>query len=149
VGDRYVAETMRENGHNLGGEQSGHTIMSDYTTTGDGLVAALQLLAVVKRLNRPVSEICHRFERVPQVLKSVKIANGGKPLENTRVISVIDAARGRLADRGRLVIRRSGTEPVIRVMAEGDDRDMIEGVVAELVLVLREVGSAEEGGRAS
>jgi phosphoglucosamine mutase len=149
VGDRYVAEAMREQGHNLGGEQSGHIIMSDYTTTGDGLVAALQLLAVVKKLNRPVSEICHRFERVPQVLKSVKITNGGRPLENGKIRSLIDAARGKLAERGRLVVRASGTEPVIRVMAEGDDRDMIEAVVAELVSILREAGAAEDSGRAA
>jgi phosphoglucosamine mutase len=150
VGDRYVAETMRENGHNLGGEQSGHIIMSDFTTTGDGLVAALQLLAVVKKLNRPVSEVCHRFEAVPQVLKSVRVGNGRKPLENGRVKEMIDAARERMADRGRLVIRASGTEPVIRVMAEGDDRAMIEAVVAELVSVLGEAGAApgEEHGRA-
>ena len=138
VGDRYVSEAMREGGYNLGGEQSGHIILSDYTTTGDGLVAALQLLAVVKKLDRPVSEVCHRFEPVPQVLKSVRIANGHRPLETVRVKDMIDAARGRLADRGRLVVRASGTEPVIRVMAEGDDRAMIEGVVAELASVIGE-----------
>jgi phosphoglucosamine mutase len=148
VGDRYVSEAMREKGHNLGGEQSGHIIMLDYTTTGDGLVAALQLLAVVKKLDRPVSEVCHRFEPVPQVLKSVRVGNGRKPLENGHVKDVIDAARGRLADRGRLVIRASGTEPVIRVMAEGDDRAMIEAVVAELVSVLGEAAAGEERTRA-
>src|SRR4029077_6997980 len=113
VGDRYVSEAMRQGGYNLGGEQSGHIILSDYTTTGDGLVAALQLLAVVKKLDRPVSEVCHRFEPVPQVLKSVRVGSGRKPLENGHVKDVINAARGRLADRGRLVIRASGTEPVI------------------------------------
>ncbi len=144
VGDRYVSEAMRSDGYNLGGEQSGHIIMSDYTTTGDGLVAALQLLAVVKKLNRPVSEVCHRFERVPQILENVRVKSGGKPLENSRVKSLIDAARTRLAERGRLVIRASGTEPVVRVMAEGDDRGMIEEVVAELVSGLRDAGAAPE-----
>jgi phosphoglucosamine mutase len=142
VGDRYVTEAMRETGCNLGGEQSGHIIMTDYTTTGDGLVAALQLLAVVKKLDRPVSEICHRFEPVPQVLEKVPVANGKSPLENGKVKDKIAAARGRLAERGRLVVRASGTEPVIRVMAEGDDRRMIEEVVAELVAALREASAA-------
>jgi phosphoglucosamine mutase len=125
--------------------------MSDYTTTGDGLVAALQLLAVVKKLDRPVSEVCHRFEPVPQVLKSVRVANGRRPLESVRVKGVIAAANDRLAERGRLVVRASGTEPVIRVMAEGDERAMIEEVVAELVSVLGEAGApaGEESGRAS
>jgi phosphoglucosamine mutase len=150
VGDRYVVESMRENGCNLGGEQSGHIIMSDYTTTGDGLVAALQLLAVVKKLNRPVSEVCHRFEPVPQILRNVRVANGRRPLESGRVKGMIAAANDRLAERGRLVVRASGTEPLIRVMAEGDDRAMIEEVVAELVSVLGEAGAAaEESGRAS
>jgi phosphoglucosamine mutase len=151
VGDRYVVEAMRENGCNLGGEQSGHIIMSDYTTTGDGLVAALQLLAVVKKLNRPVSEVCHRFEPVPQILRNVRVANGRRPLESGRVKGMIAAANDRLAERGRLVVRASGTEPLIRVMAEGDDRAMIEEVVAELVSVLGEAAAAagEESGRAS
>jgi phosphoglucosamine mutase len=148
VGDRYVSEAMRADGYNLGGEQSGHIILSDYTTTGDGLVAALQLLAVVKKLDRPVSEVCHRFEPVPQVLKSVRVSNGNRPLENSKVKDMIAAAHGRLADRGRLVVRASGTEPVIRVMAEGDDRAMIEEVVAGLISLLGETGSgAGENGR--
>ncbi len=140
VGDRYVAEAMRTHGFNLGGEQSGHIIMTDFATTGDGLVAALQLFAVLKKRDRPASEICHRFEPLPQVLKSVRVG-GGRPLENGRVRQTIDAANGRLADHGRLVVRASGTEPVIRVMAEGDDRAMIEAIVDELVTVLGEAAA--------
>jgi phosphoglucosamine mutase len=140
VGDRYVAEAMRQHGFNLGGEQSGHIIMADFATTGDGLVAALQLFAVVKQLGRPASEVCHRFEPLPQVLKSVRIG-GGRPLENGHVKRLIDDANGRLAERGRLVVRASGTEPVIRVMAEGDDRAMIEAIVDELVSALGEAAA--------
>jgi phosphoglucosamine mutase len=125
VGDRYVLEHMRAHGYNLGGEQSGHIILSDHTTTGDGLIAALQLLAVVKAQDRPVSEVCHCFEPLPQVLKNVRYKNG-QPLKNDSVIHAVDAARERLGSKGRLVIRPSGTEPVIRVMAEGDDRDLVE-----------------------
>ena len=138
VGDRYVADAMREQGYNLGGEQSGHIILSDYTTTGDGLVAALQLLAVVKKSGRPVSEVCHRFEPLPQVLKSVRTANGRHPLESGAVKKMIDDANGRLGAHGRLLVRRSGTEPVIRVMAEGDDREMITTIVDDLIAVLSE-----------
>ena len=140
VGDRYVGEAMREHGFNLGGEQSGHIIMSDFTTTGDGLVAALQLLAVVKKLDRPVSEVCHRFEPLPQILRSVRTA-GGRPLEDSRVRKMIDQANGRLAASGRLVVRASGTEPVIRVMAEGDDRALVQAIVDELVTALSEVAA--------
>jgi len=136
VGDRYVAEHMREHGYNLGGEQSGHIIMTDYTTTGDGLVAALQLLAVVQKVGRPVSEVCHRFEPLPQILKNVRMKNGARPLENDGVKRRIDDASKALGQRGRLVIRASGTEPVIRVMAEGDDHDLILGVVDDLVQVI-------------
>ena len=132
VGDRYVLEHMREHGFNLGGEQSGHIIMSDYTTTGDGLIAALQLLSVVKRLGKPVSEVCHCFEPLPQVLKNVRYKNG-QPLKDEKVTTAIDAARERLGASGRLVIRPSGTEPVIRVMAEGDDRDLVNRIVDDVV----------------
>ena len=132
VGDRYVLEHMRNNGFNLGGEQSGHIILSDYATTGDGLVAALQLLAVVKRQDRPVSEVCHCFEPLPQILKNVRYRQG-RPLEERPVVSAIEAAKQMLGDGGRLVIRPSGTEPVIRVMAEGDDRDLVERAVDEVV----------------
>ncbi len=136
VGDRYVADTMRAEGYNLGGEQSGHIILSDYATTGDGLVAALQLLAVVEKSGKPVSEVCHRFEPLPQVLKSVKTANGRRPLESGEVKKMIDDISGRLGEHGRLLVRPSGTEPVIRVMAEGDDREMITAIVDDLVAAL-------------
>jgi phosphoglucosamine mutase len=138
VGDRYVLEHMREHGYNLGGEPSGHIILSDYTTTGDGFVAALQVLSVVKKLNRPVSEICHRYEALPQVLKNVRYS-AGKPLEDAKVKSAIKAAEKRLNGCGRLVIRPSGTEPVIRVMGEGDDRMMVEEVVDGIVDALARV----------
>ena len=141
VGDRYVTEAMHEHGYNLGGEQSGHIIMSDFTTTGDGLIAALQLLAVVKTVGRPVSEVCHRFEPVPQVLKSVRTAGGRPLLENGRVRKMIDAANERLAANGRLVVRASGTEPVIRIMAEGDDPAVIAAIVDELVAALTDAAA--------
>ena len=132
VGDRYVLEHMREHGYNLGGEQSGHIILSDYMTTGDGLIAALQLLAVVKRLDKPVSEVCHCFEPLPQILKNVR-TSGGQPLKSDAVTTAIESARQRLGAGGRLVIRPSGTEPVIRVMGEGDDRALVNEVVDEVV----------------
>jgi phosphoglucosamine mutase len=135
VGDRYVLERMRQDGYNLGGEQSGHIILSDYTTTGDGFVAALQVLAVVKKLGRPVSEVCHRFDPLPQVLKNVRYRNE-TPLELPAVQSAIAGAEQRLNGHGRLLIRPSGTEPVIRVMGEGDDQTLIEEVVDEIVEAL-------------
>jgi phosphoglucosamine mutase len=141
VGDRYVLEHMREHGYNLGGEQSGHIIMSDYATTGDGLVAALQLLSVVQRQQRPVSEICHCFDPLPQVLKNVRYGAGGEPLRQDSVVTAIEGARERLGEGGRLVIRPSGTEPVIRVMAEGDDRDLVVRVVDDVVEALRKVAA--------
>jgi phosphoglucosamine mutase len=131
VGDRYVLEAMRQGGYNLGGEQSGHVILSDYATTGDGLIAAFQLLAVVKRSERSVSEVCHCFEPLPQILKNVRYRSG-RPLENGAVVGTIEAAREKLGASGRLVIRASGTEPVIRVMGEGDDRDLVAAVVDEI-----------------
>ena len=131
VGDRYVLEHMREHGYNIGGEQSGHLILSDYCTTGDGLVAAMQVLAVVKRQGRPVSEVCHTFDPLPQILKNVRF-KGGRPLEKQEVSKAIAAAKQKLGAEGRLVIRPSGTEPVIRVMAEGDDRALIEQVVDDV-----------------
>jgi phosphoglucosamine mutase len=136
VGDRHVAEAMRANGFNLGGEQSGHIILSDFATTGDGLVAALQLLAVVKKLGKPVSEVCHRFDPLPQILKNVKVG-GDRPLEAAHIRKLIEEITGKLGPRGRLVIRPSGTEPVIRVMAEGEDPDLIAEIVDDLAAVLR------------
>jgi phosphoglucosamine mutase len=140
VGDRYVLEQMRAHGYNLGGEQSGHIIMSDYTTTGDGFIAALQVLAMVKRSNKPVSEVCHRFEPLPQVLKNVRYRNG-RPLENAAVVSAITSAEKKLGVGGRLIVRPSGTEPVIRVMGEGDDKVLVESVVADVVEALTEVAA--------
>ncbi len=141
VGDRYVLEQMRENGFNVGGEQSGHIILSDYATTGDGLVAALQVLAVVKKQNRPVTEVCHRFEPLPQVLKNVRYKKG-KPLEDAKVKSAITSAEKRLNGNGRLVIRPSGTEPVIRVMGEGDDQVLVEEIVDGIVDALSQAAAA-------
>ncbi|NJL07652.1 MAG: phosphoglucosamine mutase [Methylacidiphilales bacterium] len=141
VGDRYVLECMREHGYNLGGEQSGHIILADHATTGDGLLAALQLLDVVVRSGKRVSEICHRFDPLPQILKNIRYSSGN-PLESGLVAAAIESARGRLGTSGRLVIRPSGTEPVIRVMAEGDDRDLVEAVVDEVIGALSKVALA-------
>lgn len=135
VGDRYVVEHMRQNNFNVGGEQSGHIVLSDFGTTGDGLVAALQVLSAVKRTGKTVSEICHRFDPVPQLLRNVRIS-GGKPLEDTKVLQAIADAENELSRNGRLVIRPSGTEPLIRVMAEGDDRSQIERIVNDLIGVI-------------
>src|SRR5713101_4791763 len=132
VGDRYVLDHMRSHGYNVGGEASGHIILSDYTTTGDGLLAALQVLAVVKRHEKPVSEVCHRFDPLPQVLKNVRYKSG-KPLENAEVRSAIEHAEARLNVHGRLIIRPSGTEPVIRVMGEGEDKVLVEEIVDGIV----------------
>ncbi|MDQ0419019.1 phosphoglucosamine mutase [Peteryoungia aggregata LMG 23059] len=141
VGDRYVVEHMRSHDFNVGGEQSGHIVLSDHGTTGDGLVAALQILAAVKRTGKTVSEICHRFEPVPQLLRNVRFS-GGKPLEDAAVKQAIADAESELAKSGRLVIRPSGTEPLIRVMAEGDDRAQVERIVNDLVDVIASVRSA-------
>jgi phosphoglucosamine mutase len=141
VGDRYVVEHMRKHDFNVGGEQSGHIVLSDFATTGDGLVAALQVMACVQRMGRPVSEVCRRFEPVPQVLKNVR-HSGGNPLNDSVVKSAIADAEATLGSSARLVIRPSGTEPLIRVMAEGDDRQMIETVVDQLINVISGVRNA-------
>jgi phosphoglucosamine mutase len=140
VGDRYVLEHMRTNGFNIGGEPSGHIILSDYTTTGDGFIAALQVLSVIKRGDKPVSEVCHRFEPLPQVLKNVRYQKG-KPLENAKVRSAIASAERKLGGGGRLIVRPSGTEPVIRVMGEGDDRTLVESVVDDVVEALSQAAA--------
>ncbi|MDP6343067.1 MAG: phosphoglucosamine mutase [Alphaproteobacteria bacterium] len=142
VGDRYVVEHMRRHGFNVGGEQSGHIILSDFGTTGDGLVAALQVLALVVAEGRPVSQVCRRFQPVPQLLKNVRY-NGASPLDKPNVSDAIAAQGGRLGDGGRLVIRPSGTEPLIRIMAEGDDDALIHQVVDELAEVIE--AAAGEG----
>lgn len=132
VGDRYVVEAMRRGGYNLGGEQSGHIVMSDVATTGDGLLAALQVLAAVAEAGRPASEVCARFEALPQLLRNVKTAPGARPLEAAAVKAAIAAGEARLEGAGRVLIRPSGTEPLIRVMAEGEDAALVEAVVAEI-----------------
>jgi len=140
VGDRHVVERMRARGFNLGGEQSGHIILSDYTTTGDGLVTALQVLSVVVDKGAPVSEVCHRFDRVPQFLENVRYS-GGKPLEIDSVRAAIQRSEQRLGNAGRLLIRPSGTEPVIRVMGEGDDGQLVKAAIGEVVDALRAVSA--------
>ncbi|MEI8396908.1 MAG: phosphoglucosamine mutase [Rhodospirillaceae bacterium] len=136
VGDRYVVECMREKGYNVGGEQSGHIVLSDYTTTGDGLIAALQVLAVSQQVDRPISTVARVFAPVPQRLSNVRYTpdrSGASPLDHVLVKAAIRDGEARLAKSGRLLIRKSGTEPLIRVMAEGDDGDLVETVVAEIV----------------
>lgn len=141
VGDRYVVEHMRAHGLNVGGEQSGHVVLSDFSTTGDGLVCALQVLACIKRKNKPASEVCRTFEPVPQILKNVRFA-GGAPLENAAVKAAIEDARAELGETGRLVIRPSGTERLIRVMAEADDIGLVERVVDGIVGVIADSKTA-------
>lgn len=131
VGDRYVIERMRDKGFNLGGEPSGHVILSDYSTTGDGLISALEVLAIVQKLGKPVSEVCRRFEPVPQVLRAVHF-DGGKPLENPVVVRAITEATALLGNRGRLVVRASGTEPVIRIMGEAYDKALVDSLVTDV-----------------
>jgi len=132
VGDRYVSARMREGGFNLGGEQSGHVILSDFSTTGDGLIAALQVLAVLVQSDQPMSALARQFEPVPQKLENVRFASGAKPLDNAEVKAAIADGEARLNSSGRLVVRPSGTEPVIRVMAEAEDRSLVDALVAEV-----------------
>ena len=139
VGDRYVLEEMRRSGCNIGGEQSGHIILSDHATTGDGLVAALQVLAALVEAKRPASELLRQFEPLPQLLKNVRFNGGKEPLETDSVRKRIAAAEAELEGRGRLVIRKSGTEPLIRVMAEGDDPELVERLVEDICEAVRTV----------
>jgi phosphoglucosamine mutase len=141
VGDRYVLEAMKAGGYNVGGEQSGHMILLDHATTGDGTIAALQVLSALVKSGKRASELLHLFDPVPQLLKNVRFA-GGKPLDDGRVQKVIADAEGQLAGRGRLVIRPSGTEPVIRVMAEGDDAGEVEQVVDAICAAVKEAADA-------
>ena len=141
VGDRYVVEHMRKNGFNLGGEQSGHIVMSDYATTGDGLIAALQTMAALAATGRRASDVTGLFDPLPQVLRNVHV-DGGDPLKSERAKAAIAEANARLGDGGRLVIRKSGTEPVVRVMAEGDDEALVSAVVDDIAAA---VASAAEG----
>jgi phosphoglucosamine mutase len=131
VGDRYVMERMREGGFNLGGEQSGHVILSDFSTTGDGMIAALQVLAVMVKSGKPMSTLARQFEPAPQKMENVRFS-GGKPLENPEVKKAIADAEAKLNGSGRLVIRASGTEPLIRIMAEGDDEVLVGKLVKDL-----------------
>jgi len=131
VGDRYVVERMRADGYNVGGEQSGHIVLSDFATTGDGLIAALQVLAVVVQSDQPASKVTRLFEPLPQLLRNVRF-NGGAPLEDDQVLAAIRAGETRLGSAGRLLIRKSGTEPLIRVMAEGEDEGLVDQVVGEI-----------------
>jgi phosphoglucosamine mutase len=141
VGDRHVLEAMRAGGYNVGGEQSGHMILLDHGTTGDGTVAALQVLAALVKSGQRASQLLHLFDPVPQLLKNVRFA-GGKPLEDPKVQAVIAAAEAQLAGKGRLVIRPSGTEPVIRVMAEGDDAGEVERVVDTICTAVQDAANA-------
>jgi phosphoglucosamine mutase len=141
VGDRYVLEEMRKGGFNVGGEQSGHIILSDVSTTGDGLVAALQVLAVLAQEDKPASEAAHLFNPLPQVLENVRFKKG-MPLENAKVKSSIEAAGSKLGAHGRVLVRKSGTEPLIRVMAEGEDEKLVRAVVREIALAIEEAAAA-------
>lgn len=133
VGDRYVVEAMRRGGFNLGGEQSGHIVMTDYATTGDGLIAGLQFLAEMARSGRAASELVRQFETVPQMLKNVRFAAGKEPLKADAVKAVIAAKEVAIQGKGRILIRKSGTEPLIRVMAECEDETLLRCVVDEIV----------------
>jgi phosphoglucosamine mutase len=133
VGDRYVLERMRADGYNLGGEQSGHIIMIDHATTGDGLMAALQALSAMIKGNRPASEAFRAFEPVPQYLKNVRVGDANAALAADSVMRAIAAAEARLGATGRILVRKSGTEPLIRVMAEGDDSDLVRTVVDQII----------------
>lgn len=136
VGDRYVVERMRQGGFNLGGEQSGHIVMTDYATTGDGLLAGLQFLAAMVETGRPASQLTQNFDKVPQLLKNVRYGAGQDPLEVAQVQKAISDAETKLNGYGRLLIRKSGTEPLIRVMAECEDpvllEHVVDGIVAEV-----------------
>ena len=138
VGDRHVMARMREGGFNLGGEQSGHVILSDFSTTGDGLIAALQVLAVMIESGKPMSALGRQFEPAPQILENVRFA-GGKPLDAKTVKEAIADGEAQLNGSGRIVVRASGTEPLIRIMAEGDDQAMVQRVVSAIVSAVKAV----------
>jgi phosphoglucosamine mutase len=140
VGDRYVLEEMQKGGFNVGGEQSGHIILSDVSTTGDGLVAALQVLAVLAQEGKPASEVAHLFNPLPQVLENVRFKKGA-PLDNAKVKSVIEAGNARLGAHGRILVRKSGTEPLIRVMAEGEDEKLVRAVVRDIASAIEEAAA--------
>ena len=143
VGDRYVSAYMREHDYNLGGEQSGHIIMNDYITTGDGLIGALQILSVLVQSGKPASDLCRMFEPTPQVLKNVKIHNAN-PIESPRIQGIISQIENDFGDKARLLVRKSGTEPLLRIMAEGEDRAMLEQTVDSLIEAINEEMSSAE-----
>jgi phosphoglucosamine mutase len=140
VGDRYVIEEMKKGLYNVGGEQSGHIVLSDFCTTGDGLIAALQVLAVIAQEGKTASQAAHLFEPLPQVMQNVRFRKGA-PLEDARVKSCIEDCRSRLNGAGRILVRKSGTEPVIRVMAEGDDEKLIQSVVHDIAAAIEEAAA--------
>ncbi len=141
VGDRYVVEEMRRLGSNLGGEQSGHIVLGDLATTGDGLMAALQVLAAIIETGAPASQVCNVFTPIPQLLRSVRFV-GGAPLEDSLVKDAIAGGERRLGRAGRLLVRKSGTEPLIRVMAEGEDQVLVAAVVDDISAAILAAGSA-------
>jgi phosphoglucosamine mutase len=140
VGDRYVIEEMKKGGYNVGGEQSGHIVLNDFCTTGDGLIAGLQVLAAIAKEGKPASAACHLFEPLPQVLKNVRFKQGA-PLENAKVKKTIEDCRTKLDGKGRILVRKSGTEPLIRIMAEGEDEKAINTVVNTIADVIAEVAA--------
>lgn len=143
VGDRYVVEEMRKGGYNIGGEQSGHIVLTDYATTGDGLLASVQMLSILRMAGCRMSELCSAFTPVPQILQNVKYdAKGSKPLDDKAVQDAIDGARAQLADEGRILVRASGTEPLIRVMAEGHDQDKVKLAVNSICDVIQRFDKA-------
>jgi len=137
VGDRYVIEEMAKGNYNVGGEQSGHIVLNDFCTTGDGLLAALQVLAVIAKEDKPASEACHLFEPLPQILKNVRF-KAGAPLESPAVQKRIEECRGKLNGSGRILVRKSGTEPLIRIMAEGEDETLIKQIVNDIAAAVTE-----------
>jgi phosphoglucosamine mutase len=148
VGDRYVVERMRAGGFNLGGEQSGHIVMTDYATTGDGLIAGLQFLAEMVRTGQPASALTRSFPTVPQELQNLRFAAGARPLEVPAVQAAIRANEARLAGRGRLLIRKSGTEPLIRVMVECEDPQLLAEVMADMAGAVAAAAGPETPSRA-
>ena len=141
VGDRYIMARMREGGFNLGGEQSGHVILSDFSTTGDGLIAALQVLAALVKSDKKMSALARQFEPAPQKLENVRFANGAKPLDDAQVKAAIADGEARLNSSGRIVVRPSGTEPLIRIMAEGDDAKLVAQVVRDIAGAVKQAAA--------
>lgn len=138
VGDRHIVEKMRSEGFNVGGEQSGHMILADYSTTGDGLLAAVQMLAILRMSGYRMSELCNAFEPVPQILQNVRFDAGAKPLDDEEVKKMIEESQANLANDGRILVRASGTEPVIRVMAEGYDQNKIKTIVNNICHLIQD-----------